>query len=348
MSPRVVVRGAGSIGRRHAEVMRDLGAETRLWPVRDRGESTDRETGVRLVAASEGIAACRDADLVVIATDTSRHVRDTLEALDRGCGRVLLEKPVAPDFASCRSLLTHPRASDVFVAAPLRALLGFRDVMHRAGAVGQPASAHICSQSWLPDWRPQSDYRRSYSARAGEGGALRDLVHEIDYASLLFGLPVFLSAQLEHNGPLETDAEQGASILWRTTSGATITMRLDYITRPSIRRLELHGPDGSLSWDLTTATVRATSTAGEVTATVFHDDLDRNLVMTTQANAALSHSPLDDPAVLREAGAPATLAEGCAAVAICDQARQSDVLATETKPPGVAPYHPSTEGTTQP
>ncbi len=153
---------------------------------------------------------------------------------------------------------------------------------------------------------------------------LRDLVHEIDYASLLFGSPTFMLAQLEHDGPLDMPAEQGASMLWRTASGATIMMRLDYISRPSVRQLELHGPDGSLCWDVATATVRATSARGEVTEMVFGDDLDRNIVMTTQANAALSHSPLDEPAILRQAGAPATLAEGCAAVAICDQARELD------------------------
>jgi predicted dehydrogenase len=347
LSPRVVVRGAGSIGLRHATVLRDLGAETLLWPVRERAEPRDPETGVVLVSASEAIGSYAGADLVVIATDTSRHVQDTLAALEGGCRRVLLEKPVAPDLASCLSLLNHPRAHDVFVAAPLRAHLGFRFVMSRVSEVGAPASAHISAQSWLPDWRPRDDYRRSYSARAGEGGVLRDLVHEIDYASLLFGMPTYLTAQLERHGPLEMDAEQGASMLWRTASGATITMRLDYITRPGVRRLELHGPEGSLCWDVSAATVRMTSSGGEVSETTFGDDRDRNVVMTTQATAALTLAPSDDPGVLRAAGAPATVREGCAAVAICDQARQSDLSASGTRPAGFFSNQTPMEGMTR-
>jgi predicted dehydrogenase len=343
LSPRVVVRGAGSIGRRHATVLCDLGAETGLWPVRDRVGSSDPETGVPLISASAGIESYAGADLVVIATDTSRHVQDTLAALDSGCGRVLLEKPVAPDLASCQPLLNHPRAGELFVAAPLRAHLGFRYVMGRVNAVGQPASAHISAQSWLPDWRPRDDYRRSYSARVGEGGVLRDLVHEIDYASLLFGMPTFLSAQLDRGGPLDMSAEQGASMLWRTASGAAITMRLDYITRPSVRRLELHGPEGSLYWDVSAATVRATSMADRVTETTFSDDLDRHVVMTTQATAALALSPSEDRGVLRAAGAPATLSEGCAAVGICDQARQSEPVATGTARMGISSNKTPTE-----
>lgn len=348
MSPRIVVRGAGSIGRRHARVMCDMGAEVVLWPVRDRVESRDPETGVPLISASVGIESYVGADLVVIATDTSRHIQDTLAALDRGCRRVLLEKPVAPDLASCRPLMDHPRSGDVFVAAPLRAHLGFRHLISRVSAVGRPASAHISSQSWLPDWRPGDDYRRSYSARVGEGGVLRDLVHEIDYATLLFGMPTLLSAQLDRSGPLDMTAEQGASMLWRAASGVSVTMRLDYITRRSVRRLELHGPEGSLCWDVSAATVRWSSSGGEGTETTFGDDLDRNVVMTTQATAALAFSPSTDRSVLLAAGAPATLSEGCAAVATCDQARQSDLSTIGTEPTRVFSNQTPAEGMTRP
>jgi predicted dehydrogenase len=345
---RIVVRGAGSIGRRHARVFHDLGAQTALWPVRDRTESIDPQTGVPLLRASGGIDAYAGADLVVIATDTSRHVQDTLAALDGGCSRVLLEKPVAPDLASCQPLLNHPRAADVFVAAPLRAHAALRHLLTLVDTLGRPVSAHVAAQSWLPDWRPEQDYRRSYSARAREGGVLRDLVHEIDYASLLFGTPTFLSAQLDRVGPLEMDAEQGASLLWRSLSGATVTMRLDYITRPSVRRLDVRGPMGSLCWDVSGATVVVTLHTGEVTQTTFGGDRDRDVVMSTQGVAALELSPSDDRDALLSAGAPATLREGCAAVAICDQARACDPAASETPARGTFSDQKPPEGTTAP
>ena len=56
-------------------------------------------------------------------------------------------------------------------------------------SASRPLSAHVSCQSWLPDWRPGRDYRESYSARADEGGALRDLVPELDYATALLGRP---------------------------------------------------------------------------------------------------------------------------------------------------------------
>jgi len=327
-SPSVVVRGSGSIGQRHARVFAGLGADVALWPVRPRDPvAIDEATGARLLDAATGPAALAAADLVVVATDTSRHVADSVEALDAGARRVLVEKPVAPTEAAGAPLSSHPRADAVWVAAPLRAHDGFRKVASRISEVGSPVSAHVWSQSWLPDWRPGRDYRESYSARADEGGVLRDLVHEVDYATVLFGEPLLHGAHLEHDGPLEMEAEQAASLLWTTARGATVTMRLDYISRPTTRVLVVRGPGGSLAWDVVTATVRHHDVRGRVTEWVHAADLDRDTVMATQARAALDLAPTDDAVDRVAAGAPASLAEAVAAVRLCDAARRRSAAA---------------------
>ena len=316
--PRVVVRGGGSIGLRHARVFDGVGADVALWPVRPRATSGGPD--VAMLDDSTGPAALAAADLVVVATDTGRHVRDAVVALDAGARRLLLEKPVAPSRADAELLAGHPKAAEVWVAAPLRAHEGFRHLLTHVGALGRPLFAHVRCQSWLPDWRPDRDYRESYSARADEGGVLRDLVHELDYAEVLLGRPNLLGASLEHTGPLDMQAEQAATLLWRTDT-ATVTCRLDYVTRPTTRGITLHGPDGSLEWDLTTATVTRRDAAGNVTTETFAADLERDTVMGTQARAAVELTPGADRAQRHTAGAPATLAEGLATLELCDRAR---------------------------
>jgi predicted dehydrogenase len=318
----VVVRGSGSIGQRHARVFRQVGADVSLWPVRDRGlapGATDDATGARLLDDTTGPVSLRDA-LVVVATDTSRHVGDALEALDAGAEMVLVEKPVAPTAAAARDLETHPRRSAVWVAAPLRAHEGFRHLRRLVGRLDCGGAAHVRSQSWLPDWRPDRDYRESYSARADEGGVLRDLVHEIDYATVLFGQPILLGASMVTGGPLEIEAEQAATLLWR--SGLfDVTTRLDYVTRPTTRGVVVTSPDGILEWDVVRATVRHTTSRGERTEQVFDHDLDRDIVMGTQARAALELRPSTPLEERIARGAPATLADGIASVRLCDEAR---------------------------
>jgi predicted dehydrogenase len=318
----VVVRGSGSIGQRHARVFRQQGAEVSLWPVRDRGVGTDavdEGTGARLLDDTTGPAALRGA-FVVVATDTARHVDDAIEALDAGAATVLVEKPVAPTEKAANVLAEHPRHRDVWVAAPLRAHAAFRHLHRHVGGLQQGGSAHVWAQSWLPDWRPGRDYRESYSARRDEGGVLRDLVHEIDYASVLFGAPELLGASVSTDGPLSIESEQAATLLWRA-NGFDVTARLDYITRPTTRGVVVHSPDGLLLWDVVRATVRHTTPDGEVTEHVFDADLDRDIVMGAQARAALALSPSAPADDRIPQGAPATLADGIAAVRLCDQAR---------------------------
>jgi predicted dehydrogenase len=176
-------------------------------------------------------------------------------------------------------------------------------------------------QSWLPDWRPDRDYRESYSARLDEGGVLRDLVHELDYAEVLLGRPTLLGAHLDHTGPLDIEAEQAATLLWCTHT-ATVTCRLDYITRPATRGITVRGPGGTLDWDLTNANVTHLGTTGRATTTSFPGDLERDSAMATQARAALELKPGTNPAQRHTAGAPATLAEGLATLELCDRARE--------------------------
>ncbi|MEW1955040.1 Gfo/Idh/MocA family oxidoreductase [Terrabacter sp. NPDC080008] len=321
-SLRVVVRGSGSIGQRHARVFRQEGADVSLWPVRDRGlppGTVDDATGARLLDDASGPAALRDT-LVVVATDTARHVSDALQALDAGARTVLVEKPVAPTAADAAALTDHPRSGDVWVAAPLRAHEAFRHLHRLVGRLDDGGSAHVWSQSWLPDWRPDRDYRESYSARPGEGGVLRDLVHEIDYATVLFGPPTLLGAGVSTTGPLDIEADQAASLLW-TAGSFDVAARLDYVTRPTTRGVVVRSPDGVLEWDVVRATIRHTTADGDVTEQAFDHDLDRDIVMGTQARAALELRPWAPAPVRIPRGAPANLAEGVAAVRLCDEAR---------------------------
>jgi len=337
---RVVVRGSGSIGQRHARVFRQEGADVALWPVRDRGlgpdsvDAVDEATGARLLDDSTGPAALRDA-LVVVATDTSRHVADALQALDSGATAVLVEKPVAATVGDATALTEHPRSGDVWVAAPLRAHEAFRHLHRLVGRLDQGGSAHVWSQSWLPDWRPARDYRESYSARPDEGGVLRDLVHEIDYATVLFGAPTLVGARVATSGPLDIAADQAATLLW-AAGRFDVTARLDYTTRPTTRGIVVHSPGGILEWDVVRATIRHTTPDGDVTEQVFDHDLDRDIVMGTQARAALELRAWAPAQQRIPRGAPASLAEGVAAVRLCDEARAFDGRGTT---PTTDPQH---------
>lgn len=327
-----LVRGTGSIGARHLRVLKRLGVEDLFaMPVRNTASlagRTDIPEGVQLVDAYP-----EDLDLVVIATDTSRHVDDALEALERRPRALLLEKPVSPDAASARSLAAHPRAGTITVSAPLRFHQGLAVMAEILPRMGRRSSAQVRSQSWLPDWRPSRDFRTSYSARAAEGGALRDLVHDIDYPVMLLGAPVSLHARLGH-GILGIEAEEAADLLWG--GDTAVHVRLDYVSPVKSRGIRVATVHGSLSWDVVRNEVVVEmpplpgGAAPVREAMTFADDNDVDTVLARQSLAVLERAGVSHSSLMARF-TPATLADGILAVAICDAARAAHQSGAEEK-----------------
>ena len=290
----VLVHGTGSIGSRHLRVLRDLGVPTLAL-------------SVRAPQTSYAGAVEQGAQAAVIATTTGRHLTDSLAAVEAGM-HLLVEKPVAASARGLGVLEAAARAANrrVFVGCCLRfdaALLEFREQLPRIGAVRR---VDIACQSYLPDWRPGTDYRASYSAQADEGGVLRDLIHEIDYAAWLFGWPTEVTARVGNTGVLGIAAEEWAELAW-DANGAQVAIRLDYITKPARRVMRAEGERGVLEVDLIAHRV------GDLAVPQERDDMMRD-----QARAFLAAVDGGDPGQL------ATLDDGGKALAICDAARSSN------------------------
>ena len=85
--------------------------------------------------------------------------------------------------------------------------------LHQEGLIGKLVEADFYCGSWLPDWRPNLDYRESVSSqRALGGGVLLELSHEIDMAQYLLGTFEPCSARLHQTGLLEIDVEDQAEL----------------------------------------------------------------------------------------------------------------------------------------
>lgn len=316
-SPRVLVRGTGSIGARHLRVLREqLGVEDLYALPVHRVREACVELGNAEVVDLER-ASSLSLDACIVATDTSRHLADACEALAWGAD-VLVEKPLAPSLAGVGELVTllqRCSGRHVFVAAPLRfqrALQAFRAAL---GRVGVTHAIRIECVSYLPSWRPDRPYRESYSARLGEGGVLLDLVHEIDYALWCFGLPSRVWARIGDGTRLGIETEAQAELTWETPAGALLSMRLDYLTRNARRRIIVDGDAGTLIWDGLAQVVTFTDANGQVDLREFPEARDDSLA--SQSRAFLAAISGGDPGPLP------SVDEGIDALAVIDAARRS-------------------------
>ncbi len=258
MTASIVIIGSGSIGMRHAGSLRALLPAATISFLREgerarAGGALDPEYG--LFTSLDAALASRP-DLLVIANPSSMHLPYLLAAIGHGVP-FYVEKPVvtsAADVATLRqALATTARVPVNMVGCNLRflpSLLELRKLLH-SGRIGRVVRASFEAGQWLPDWRPQQDYRASYSARrALGGGVLLDLIHETDAARWLLGDFTAVQAASGKFSSLHIETEDVAAMLLNRPAGPLATVQLDYVSRVPVRRYCFVGEAGTLEWDL--------------------------------------------------------------------------------------------------
>jgi predicted dehydrogenase len=311
----VAVLGTGSIGLRHLSVLRALGQKPIAVPVR-------QERAIPLIAEGWEVAASLDeaeskgARAAVIATDTLRHAADAEHALRLGLD-VLCEKPLAQDMFAASQLLqlTEGTRPKLFMAYCLRFDAGLLAFRSRLGLIGEIHSVRIECRSFLPEWRPGRDYRESYSARVSEGGVLRDLSHEADYACWLFGTPKAVSGVAYNTRRLGIESEEIAEAFWVASNGAYVSIALDYLSKPPVRFVRAFGNLGDLEYDFLSRCLVLRESSGTQQEEKLHGNPGD--IYMAQMRQFLQVVAGGDPGVL------ATGRHGMQVLALCDAWRKS-------------------------
>jgi len=312
LKPRLAARvvGMGSIGTRYARVMAKMDMDVRAMPLSSRQRSLTLPSNVQIEV--EGDEALPHVEFTVIASQTKRHIRDAVTFGHRS-SRTLVEKPIATNFAELGSIDAGLQSS-IFVSAPLKAMEGFATARDLIDGLGLVRSVRIQSHSWLPDWRPDQNFRTSYSVDPTQGGVLRDLIHEIDYAVTLFGIPSSIKANLTTNPDLGLSVETRAEMEWRY-SDFSLEMSLDFGSRSQQRFLLVVGSDGVLLWDVLATLVEVRDVDGKRRFVRWHpQDMVRDDVVRRQLS--LVFQPARDFRTT-------DVNQGAMHVLLCDLARTS-------------------------
>lgn len=291
MMEHIIIVGSGSIGMRHVGSIRAVLPGARISFLREFGRSGTSaalapEFGL-FGALDEAIAA--RPDLVVIANPSSMHLRYVQAAIVAGIP-FYIEKPVVTsksDFEALRAML----ASEVrqvpinMVGCNLRflpSLARVRDLL-RKNKIGRVVRASFEAGQWLPDWRPQQDYTKSYSAKVElGGGVLLDLIHEVDAARWLLGEFTTVMGAIGKFSDLAIETEDTAGLILHRQGGPITTIALDYVSRIPVRKYKFVGDRGTLEWDLRRRQIALIDQHGVEEILVMDDD-DFSVPKTYQA-----------------------------------------------------------------
>lgn len=245
----ILIIGLGSIAKKHIAALRELVPDAKVFALRS-GKNAGQYEDI------ENIYSLEDTDVridfCIISNPTSKHAETIEKLLDREIP-LFIEKPVFGDL-NHEDLVRKVKEKGIlnYVACNLRFLdcLRFLHDHISANPARRVNEVNVYCGSYLPDWRPGTDYRKCYSAIPELGGGVNiDLIHDIDYVYWIFGNPKESFGFCRNSSSLEIPAIDYANYIL-VYPEFTASVILNYYRRDYKRTIEVVFEDGTWTADL--------------------------------------------------------------------------------------------------
>ena len=282
---RIAIVGLGSIGKRHLRLIKEIRPNIKVTLIRSGvGPSSPEENMAERVVFSIEEALKHDIDAAIISSPAPFHVSQAIILLKSGV-HLLIEKPLSDRLDDLDNLVQVASKSNtkVMVGYVLRhdpAAIEFKKIIE-SDEIGDSMHISIECGSYLPDWRPGQDYKKTVSALSNlGGGVLLELSHELDYFHWFFGKPAFVFSRLKNSKTLEVDVEDQADMLFTTNSDIPVVMQIDFNRRHPLRICTLQTTKGELIWNAGVKSVEWKPSSGEAKKEIF--DFNRDYIYKKQ------------------------------------------------------------------
>jgi UDP-N-acetylglucosamine 3-dehydrogenase len=248
--PTLIV-GYGNMGTKHARVLRELGGALAVWGVVDPSAERRRRAELdnpncRLFASlDEALRAGEAPGCATVAASTLLHYDLATQLLERRIP-TLVEKPIASTAQQGHALVAlAQRHGTVFTVGHVERF--------NPGAV---AARRIVAEKLIGE-TIQLCFRRVGGSPAHPTTALQDVlvdlaVHDYDLASFITGGTLEIVDALGHHDHGQLD---GAQVLGRLSTGASMQLQVNWRTPVKIRSIELTGSTGYAEINLITQQV---------------------------------------------------------------------------------------------
>jgi hypothetical protein len=307
MIEHIAIIGLGNIGQRHLRLARKFRPKLEITVVRSGvGQEIPEEKIADKVVNTIEDALARGIQAAVIATPAVLHL-DQATILLRAGVHVLVEKPLSNSMAGVSELMKLQKESG------LVGLLGYClrydpsakqfTKMLKNNVVGQILHVHVDCGSYLPNWRPNKDYRHTVSAKKElGGGVLLELSHELDYACWFFGPFNTVTAVLHNTGTLGLGVEDSADFILKSIEDLPVSIHIDFSSHAVRRCCVAQCTGGVLAWNAVQKTVTWQPTDGPKQIERFSQDSDEIYTLQLQHFFECIENN-EKPAVPLEAGA---------------------------------------------
>lgn len=247
---KILIVGLGSIAKKHVSALLSIIPDVEIFALRS-AHTSNSYPNVKNIFNLDEISFI-EIDFSIISNPTSEHKKTITQLLPFGFP-LFIEKPLYSTL-EIDELVNQINKKNIltYVACNLRFLNCIKFAKDRMKEItnNRLNEVNIYCGSYLPDWRPGSDYKKSYSANAQFGGGVHiDLIHELDYLYWLCGKPNRVNRIFRNKSSLAISSFDYANYLL-DYDGFCANVVLNYFRRDPKRSFELVFEDETWSVDL--------------------------------------------------------------------------------------------------
>jgi predicted dehydrogenase len=252
IAEKILVIGEGSAAKRHLKMANRHYPSSNIAVLVREGKSwTDELHGEAIFSIEEALSF--KPDIIIFANPATERFPILSKLVSLNC-KFIFEKPIAHDYATAEKIASLLKLfkREAIVTYQVRhdfSLHQFRKLIE-AGELGKMLNVDIEVGQFLPDWRPNRDYRKSVTANQDlGGGVLLELSHEIDYALWLFGTPSEVTSKVSKVSNFQMDVEDYASAILAYEDNSVVRLSLDCFRREKTRTCIARFENGTIKWD---------------------------------------------------------------------------------------------------
>ena len=294
----ILIVGLGSIGKRHVRIIQSIFPSINIIVLRHKQcNSNDiKALGLYKCTSSVDDAIELSPQAAIISNPPSKHMEIAKKLANKGIN-LLIEKPISNSSEGVQELIDICYQNKVILMTGYNmrffpSLIEFKKQIH-CKKIGKIYSIRSEVGQYLPNWRPESDYRCGVSAQQKlGGGALLELSHEIDYLSWIFGGISWVKSHVSKQSDLEVDVEDSAQVIlgFKEVEGAVLTasLNIDFIRHDTTRRCFAIGEKGTLLWDGIKGQVEFFEKSSTHWEVLFSSSPDRDFTYTEEIKSFFS------------------------------------------------------------
>ncbi len=271
--------GYGSIAKKHIQAISVLYKHAVIILIRRNTQDPIDKVENLDIIVSDNLIDLSTVDVIFVTNPTSEHINSIKKILEFR-KPIFVEKPIASQIENLLPLIEQIDKAGIinYVACNLRFHPCIEFLKEKLLTSITINEVNIYCGSYLPDWRPESDFRNSYSANPKMGGGVHlDLIHEIDYCYYLFGTPEKIMSSFSNRSSLNISAVDFAHYSYQYKH-FSVQITLNYYRRDYKRTIELVSDDATYIIDLKECSITKNGN------TVFLGNKDFSLMYQDQIN----------------------------------------------------------------